>query len=67
MVCRPIDDRDGWGRGWPIFLCPGLVKRGWRAIKTSNPFIIAKIVRISNLELCEKLEPLQFEHINHWE
>ena len=67
MVCRPTDGRDGWGRGWPILPCPGLVPRGWRAIKSSSRFIIAKVVWISDLELYDKLEPLQFEHINHYE
>ena len=67
MVCRPADDRDGWERGWPIFPYPGLIPRGWRAIKSSSHFIIAKVMGISDLELCDKLEPLQLKHVNHYE
>ena len=45
----------------------GLVPWGWRAMKKSGHSTVAKIARISDLELCHRLEPLSPKRISHHE
>ena len=49
-VVRYVRDPDGWGRGRLMLAHAGFVSWGRGAVEVSNHLIVAKIVRISDLE-----------------